>query len=113
MIPDVTSVASGSSISEMGMSSKLAAEEKLTIWGFRRRYLRETRTTPGTQPRFATLGSEAVSRLSIAGVDCLVGLLRIARDALRASEDHDAADVLTGAIRDLDSRLQILSDLLS
>lgn len=113
MIPDVTIVSSGSSMFEMEMSSKLAAEEKLTIWGFRRRYLREARTTPGTLPRFAALGSEAVSRLSIAGIGCLVNLLRGAREGLRASEDHGAADVLTVAIRDLDSRLQILSDMLS
>ena len=71
MIPDVTIVASGSSIFEMRMSAKLAAEEKLTIWGFRRRYLRETQMTPGTRPHFATLGAEAVSRLSIAGVESL------------------------------------------
>jgi hypothetical protein len=113
MIPDVTIVASGSSIFEMRMSAKLAAEEKLTIWGFRRRYLQETQRTPGTRPHFATLGAEAVSRLSIAGVDALITLLRATRQSLRLTEDHDAADVLTAGIRDLDSRMQIQSDLLS
>lgn len=94
------------------MSANLAAEERLTVWGFRRRYLRETRSRPGTQPSYAALASEAVSRLSIAGVHHLLELLRDDREGLRWRGEDEPADLLTSAIRDLDSRIQILADLL-
>lgn len=94
------------------MSANLAADEKLAILGFRRRYLREMRSAPGSQPGYAALASEAVSRLSSTGVRYLTALLKAAREGLRLRGDDRAADSLTSAIRDLDSRIQILDDLL-
>ena len=94
------------------MSVNLAADERITVWAFRRRYLRETLAGPGAPSPYETLASEAVARLSIAGVHHLIELLREAREGLRHREDDRAADSLTSAIRSLDSRIQILDDLL-
>ena len=58
------------------------------------------------------LAAEALARLSVGGVHQLCGLLKAERDELRELEDGRSADSLTSAIRDLDSRTQILDDLL-
>jgi len=94
------------------MSVNLAADERITVWGFRRRYLSETQAGSATPPPYERLGSEAVARLSIAGVHHLIELLRGVREGLRERGEDSAADSLTSAIRDLDSRIQILDDLL-
>ena len=90
---------------------RLAFAESLAVWGFRRRYLRELRREDGSS-RYGDLAVRAVSDLSIGAVRQLRDMLRDERDALRDRGDHRAADSLTSALRDLDSRIQILNDLL-
>ena len=85
--------------------------EILAVWGYRRRYLRELRREDGSL-LYGDLAVRAVSDLSIRAVRALREMLRTERDALRDLGDHRAADSLTAALRDLDSRLQILDDLL-
>lgn len=85
--------------------------ESLTIWRFRRRYMRELRATDAS-PMWGALAAEAVAQLSIGGVHQLREMLGAERDALRDLGHDRAADALTAAIRDLDSRIQILDDLL-
>lgn len=89
----------------------MAFAESLVGWGLQRRYLREMRRSGGP-PRYAELAAEAVAHLSFVGVHHLRDLLWNEREALRDLEDHRAADSLTSAIRDIDSRIQILDDLL-
>ena len=89
----------------------LAFAEGLVVWGFRRRYLQEMRRNEGL-PLYCELGADAVACLSITGVHQLRELLWTEREALRDLEDPRAADSLTSAIRDLDSKTQILDDLL-
>jgi hypothetical protein len=90
---------------------KLAVTESLAVWGFRRRYLRELRREDGTS-NYPDLALDAVASLSIAAVRQLREMLRTERDAMRDIGDNRAADSLTSALRDLDSRIQILDDLL-
>jgi hypothetical protein len=90
---------------------KLTSAEILAVWGFRRRYLRALRREDGSS-FYSDLAVRAVSDLSIRAVRELREVLRTERDALRDLGDHRAADSLTTALRDLDSRLQILDDLL-
>lgn len=90
---------------------RLAFAESLVVWGFRRRYLRELRESDGP-PAYGEIAADATSRLSIGGVHQLEELLKAERDLLRKRGEHQAADSLTGAIRDLGSRMQILDDLL-
>ena len=85
--------------------------EDLIIGGLRRSYLRETRASDGL-PRYGELGADAVARLSFAGVRRLRDMLWSEREALRDLEDHRAADSLTSALRDIDTRIQILDDML-
>lgn len=85
--------------------------EDLVVRGLVRGYLREMRGSDG-QPRYGKLGADAVARLSFAGVHRLRDMLWAEREALRDLEDHRAADSLTSALRDLDTRMQILDDLL-
>ena len=89
----------------------LGFAEDLVVRGFVRSYLREMRGSDGL-PRYDELGADAVARLSFAGVRRLRELLWSEREALRDLEDRRAADSLTSALRDLDSRIQILDDLL-
>ncbi|MCK5488379.1 MAG: hypothetical protein KAI98_00235 [Gemmatimonadetes bacterium] len=86
-------------------------EESLVVWSLIRRYLGEMRRDKG-RPRYDELAAEALARLSVGGVHQLCGLLKAERDELRELEDGRSADSLTSAIRDLDSRTQILDDLL-
>ena len=85
--------------------------EDLVVRGLKRSYLREMRGSDGL-PRYNELGADAVARLSFAGVHRLRDMLWTEREALRDLDDHRAADSLTSALRDLDSRMQILDDLL-
>jgi len=85
--------------------------EDLVVRGLKRNYLREMRGSDGL-PRYDKLGGDAVSRLSFAGVHRLRDMLWAEREALRDLKDHRAADSLTSALRDLDTRIQILDDLL-
>jgi len=96
-----------------GMMNKrsLACAEDLIVQELRRSYLREMRARDG-HPRYGELGADAVARLSYAGVHRLRDVLWAEREALRDLEDHRAADSLTSALRDIDSRMQILDDLL-
>ena len=96
-----------------GMMNKrsLACAEDLIVQGLKRSYLRETRASEGL-PRYAELGANAVARLSYAGVHRLRDMLWAEREALRDLHDYQAADSLTSALRDIDSRMQILDDLL-
>jgi len=89
----------------------LGFDEDLIVLGLRRSYLREMRASEGL-PRYGELGANAVARLSYSGVHRLRNLLWAEREALRDLNDHRAADSLTSALRDIDSRLQILDDLL-
>lgn len=89
----------------------LAFAEGLVVWELRRRYLQEMRRSEGIAP-YCELGADAVARLSIDGVHRLREMLLTEREALRELDDHRAADSLTSALRDLDSRTQILDDLL-
>lgn len=86
-------------------------EESLIVWSLVQRYLREMRRGEG-RPRYDELAADAVARLSVNGVRQLGEILRAERDDLRELEDDQSADSLTSAIRDLDSRTQILDDLL-
>lgn len=90
---------------------KLSVAESLTVWRFRRRYLREIHAADGLRG-WTALGAEAVAQMSISGVHRLREMLRAERDTLRDLGDDRAADSITAAIRDLDSRTQILDDLL-
>lgn len=90
---------------------RLSLSESLAVWGFRRAYLRELRREDGAS-RYGELAVEAVAALSIGAVRQLRWMLHAERDALRDIGDHRAADSLTSALRDLDSRIQILDDLL-
>ena len=85
--------------------------EDLVVLGLKRSYLREMRGSDGL-PRYGELGADAVARLSFAGVHRLRDMLWAEREALRDLEDYRAADSLTSALRDLDTRMQILDDLL-
>lgn len=89
----------------------LGFAEDLVIAGLKRSYLREVRASDGL-PRYGELGADAVARLSIAGVHRLRDILWAEREALRDLKDHRAADSLTSALRDIDTRIQILDDLL-
>ena len=89
----------------------LSLPESLAVWGFRRRYLRELRKEGGSSC-YEEVALDAVAGLSIGAVQRLRATLRGERDALRDLGDHRAADSLTSALRDLDSRIQILVDLL-
>ena len=89
----------------------LACAEDLIVQELGRSYLREMRASDGL-PRYSELGADAVARLSYAGVHRLRDVLWAEREALRDLEDHRAADSLTSALRDIDSRMQILDDLL-
>jgi hypothetical protein len=89
----------------------LGFAEDLVVRGFVRSYLREMRGSDG-RPRYDELGADAVARLSFGGVRRLRKMLWTERQALRDLEDRRAADSLTSALRDLDSRIQILDDLL-
>jgi hypothetical protein len=97
--------------SMMRKKRRLAFAEDLVVWGFRRRYLREMRRNEGIS-LYGEVTADAVARLSIGGVHHLLETLRDERKALRERGDHGAADSLTSAIRDIDSRMQILDDLL-
>jgi len=89
----------------------LSFAEDLIIGELRQSYLREMRASDGL-PLYGELGADAVARLSIAGVHRLRDILWAEREALRDLEDHRAADSLTSALRDIDTRIQILDDLL-
>jgi hypothetical protein len=95
----------------MTLKKRLAFAESLVVWGFRRRYLKEMRA-PGRPPAYDELAARALERLSIGGVHQLADLLKEEREILRRQGDNQAADSLTMALRDLDSRTQILDDLL-
>lgn len=85
--------------------------EDLVVRGLKRSYLLEMSGSDGL-PRYGELGADAVARLSFAGVHRLRDMIWVEREALRDLEDHRAADSLTSALRDLDTRMQILDDLL-
>ncbi len=89
----------------------LAFAEGLVVWEFRRRYLQLMRRNEGLA-MYCELGADAVARLSFAGVRRLRDMLWSEREALRDLEDHRAADSLTSALRDIDTRIQILDDML-
>lgn len=89
----------------------LSFAEGLVVWEFRRRYLQEMRRNEGPA-QYGELGADAVARLSFAGVHRLREVLWAERQALRDMDDHRAADSLTSALRDIDTRIQILDDLL-
>jgi len=107
----VTFSSHGASAREMTRSRDTSFAESLVIWSIRRRYLREMRREAGL-PRYGKLGAEAVARLSIDAVRHLREILLEERKELRDRGRNRAADSLTSAIRDLDSRTQILNDLL-
>jgi len=89
----------------------LAFAESLVVSSFRRRYLRELRGDQ-ERPRYEELAADAVARLSVGGVRQLCEILKTERAELRDLGDNRLADSLTSAIRGLDSRMQILDDLL-
>jgi len=95
----------------MMLNRTLPFEENLVVWSLVRRYLCEMRRDQG-RPRYDELAADAVARLSVSGVRQLGKILRSERDELRELEGDRFADSLTSAIRDLDSRTQILDDLL-
>lgn len=107
----VTFLLSGASNQVMMKQHNIGFAEDLVVRGLKRSYLREMRGSDGL-PRYGELGAAAVARLSFAGVHRLRDLLWAEREALRDLDDHRAADSLTSALRDLDSRMQILDDLL-
>lgn len=107
----VTVLLSGASYQVMMKQHNIGFAEDLVVRGLKRSYLREMRGGDGL-PRYGELGADAVARLSFAGVHRLRDLLWAEREALRDLDDHRAADSLTSALRDLDSRMQILDDLL-
>lgn len=108
---NVTVLLSGASYQVMGKQHDIGFAEELVVRGLERSYLRELRGSDGL-PRYGELGADAVARLSFAGVHRLRDMLWAEREALRDLGDHRAADSLTSALRDLDSRMQILDDLL-
>ncbi|MEE8572414.1 MAG: hypothetical protein V3T20_04055 [Gemmatimonadota bacterium] len=85
--------------------------ESLVVWRYRRRYLREMRRKDG-RPRYEELSADATARLSIDGLHHLQEILKDERAAHRKRGDNRAADSLTSAVRGLDSRVQILDDML-
>ena len=85
--------------------------EDLVVAELRQSYLCEMRAIDGL-PRYGELGANAVARLSITGVHRLRDILWAEREALRDLKDFRAADSLTSALRDIDTRIQILDDLL-
>ncbi len=85
--------------------------ESLVVWRYRRRYLREMRRKDG-RPRYEELAADATARLSIDGLHHLQEILKDERAAHRERGDNSAADSLTSAVRGLDSRVQILDDML-
>lgn len=89
----------------------LAFSEDLIVQELRRRYLQEMRRNEGLA-LYCELGADAVARLSFAGVHRLRDMLWTERETFRDLHDHQAADSLTSALRDIDSRMQILDDLL-
>lgn len=95
----------------MEKRSRLAFAEGLVVWGFRRRYLKESQASDGP-PRYEDLAATAMARLSFAGVRQLREALVSEREGMRDRGHHRLADSLTSAIRGLDTRLQILDDLL-
>ena len=110
-LPHVTVLLSGTSYQVMMKKRSLRFAEDLIVAGLRRSYLCEMRTSDGP-PRYGELGADAVARLSIAGVHRLRDILWAERETLRDLEDYRAADSLTSALRDIDTRIQILDDLL-
>ena len=110
-LPHVTVPLSGTSYQVMMKERSLKFAEDLVIGELRRSYLREMRACDGL-PRYGELGADAVARLSITGVHRLRDILWAEREALRDLEDYRAADSLTSALRDIDTRIQILDDLL-
>jgi hypothetical protein len=104
-------VLSGASDKVMMKRCSIGLAEDLVVRELKQSYLREMRGCDGL-PRYAELGANAVARLSFAGVRRLREMLWEEREALRDLEDRRAADSLTSALRDLDSRIQILDDLL-
>ena len=107
----VTVLPSGASGQVRRKQHNIGFAEDLVVRGLKRSYLREMRGSDGL-PRYGELGAAAVARLSFAGVHRLRDMLWAEREALRDLGDHRAADSLTSALRDLDSRMQILDDLL-
>ena len=85
--------------------------ESLLIRGFVYRYLRALRRDRGGAECEA-LAAEATASLSIGGIHKLLAKLRNERDRCREAGRDSLADSLTTAIRTLDSRAQILNDLL-
>jgi hypothetical protein len=107
----VTVLLIGASNQVMMKQHDIGFAEDLLVRGLKRSYLGEMRGSDGP-PRYGELGAAAVARLSFAGVHRLRDMLWAEREVLRDLEDHRAADSLTSALRDLDSRMQILDDLL-
>ena len=106
----MTPVGAGSSSTLM---EKLAvfSGESLLIRAFTYRYMRALKREAGVA-EFEPLAAEATARLSIEGIHRLRETLRRERDRCRESGRDSLADSLTTAIRALDSRAQILDDLL-
>ena len=85
--------------------------DRLMVRLLRRRYLRAVRANGGRSVG-DYLASDATARLSIDGVHRLREKLIEERDRMRERGENRLADGLTSAIRDLDSRAQILDDML-
>jgi len=85
--------------------------ESLLVRAFVYRYLRALRREGGAAT-CDSLAAEATARLSIEGIHQLRDSLRNERDRCREAGRDSLADALTSAVRSLDSRAQILDDLL-
>jgi hypothetical protein len=85
--------------------------ERLLVSVLTRRYVRAIQSEGPNAP-YADLAADAMKRLSIDGVHRLRESLKRERERWRAEGENRWADHMTSAIRDLDSRAQILDDLL-
>lgn len=85
--------------------------DRVLVRMFTRKYLRALRSGDGRLDS-AELAADATARLSIDGVHRLREALVAERIRLRKQGEDRLADGLTSAVRDLDSRIQILDDLL-
>lgn len=85
--------------------------ERLLVRLLRRQYVHVLRTSGG-QADTNQLAAGATARLSIDGMHRLREQLVDERARARELGEHRLADGLTSAVRQLDSRVQILDDLL-
>ena len=85
--------------------------DRLMVRLLRRRYLRAVRANGG-RLESGELASDATARLSIDGIHRLRETLAAERERMREHGQNRMADGLTSAIRELESRAQILDDLL-